>query len=105
MMKTTSKVRPLALCAGIALVLGSVSTATAADSWTQWRGPTGQGIATVSGLPVTWSEKENVAWRTELPGKGWSSPVIDGNEIWMTTALEFAASPEEAKKRLEKNTG
>ena len=72
--------------------------------WKQWRGPTGQGHANAK-LPTTWSETENVTWRTLIPGKGWSSPVIEGNQIWLTTAFETSASEAEAKERLKNNTG
>ena len=44
------------------------------------------GHADAVGLPVTWSEKENVVWKTPIHDKGWSSPVIWGDQIWMTTA-------------------
>ena len=48
-----------------------------ADSnWTQFRGPSAQGITTAKGLPVTWSEKQNVTWKTPIHGKAWSSPVV-----------------------------
>ncbi len=77
---------------------------TAAE-WPQWRGPAGQGHATATGLPATWSETSNVAWKTELPGRGWSSPVIDGKQIWLTTALETPAKKEDAERRLKGNTG
>jgi outer membrane protein assembly factor BamB len=60
---------------------------SAGDDWTQFRGPTGQGISDSTGLPLTWSEAENIAWKTPIPGKGWSSPVVLGHQIWMTTAL------------------
>ena len=77
------------------------SGATAAE-WPQWRGPDGQGHAVAAqDLPVTWSETENIAWKTPLPGRGWSSPVIDGNQIWMTTAIETPLSEDDRKKRLE----
>ena len=62
--------------------------ARAADEWPQFRGPDGQGHSPASGLPVSWNEKDNVAWKVSLPGKGFSSPVISGNQIWMTTATE-----------------
>ena len=75
---------------------------SAAD-WPQWRGPDGQGHADVKDLPLTWSEKENVAWKRELPGRGWSSPVISENKVWMTTAIETAASKDEAAKREKEN--
>jgi outer membrane protein assembly factor BamB len=71
--------------------------------WPQWRGPDGQGHAGVA-LPVKWSPAENIAWRAELPGRGWSSPVIGNGIVWMTTALETSASPEESERRLKGNT-
>ena len=85
------------------LVCGSAGPSVRAD-WNQWRGPEGQGHAE-SALPVKWSETENVAWKTPLPGKGWSSPVIEGDRIWMTAAHETLASPEETAERLKSNTG
>lgn len=75
---------------------------SAAD-WPQWRGPDGQGHATAKGLPLTWSETENVVWRTEIPGRGWSSPVIDGQNIWLTTAVESEASAAEKARKLAAN--
>ena len=77
---------------------------TAQADWKQWRGPTGQGHADAN-LPTTWSEKKNVTWRTPIPGKGWSSPVIEGDQIWLTTAFETPATEAKAKERLKKNTG
>ena len=41
-----------------------------------------------SELPLTWSESEHIAWKVTVPGAGWSSPVIDGDDIWLTTATE-----------------
>lgn len=66
----------------------AATTAMAAENWPQFRGPTGDGISTATGLPVTWSESKNVVWKTAIHDKGWSSPVIWGDQIWMTTALE-----------------
>ena len=73
--------------------------------WPQWRGPGGQGHADASKLPVEWSEVKNISWRTELPGRGWSSPVIFGNQVWVTAAYETLASEEKKKERLKVNTG
>ena len=67
------------------------NSAEAADDWRQFRGPTQQGH-TDSKLPTTWSETENIKWKTALPGLGWSSPVVNGDQIWMTTALEDGKS-------------
>lgn len=72
-----------AVCWGAA-----VQGAEAGENWTSYRGPTDQGHCESADLPVRWSETENVAWKTPLPGKAWSSPVIWGDRIWLTTATE-----------------
>lgn len=77
----------------------------AASDWPQWRGPEGQGHAHTTGLPLHWSETNNVTWKTPVPGRGWSSPVIESNQIWMTTAFESPAEPEDAERRLKADTG
>ncbi|WP_240928223.1 PQQ-binding-like beta-propeller repeat protein [Thalassoroseus pseudoceratinae] len=56
-------------------------------NWPEFRGPTGEGIATVSGLPVEWSPDKNVVWKTPVPGLGWSSPIVLGEQIFLTTAV------------------
>jgi outer membrane protein assembly factor BamB len=63
-----------------------------AQDWPQFRGPTGQGISEERGLPLTWSETKNVRWKVSIPGRGWSSPVIQGDRIWLTTATEEGRS-------------
>ena len=60
----------------------------AGENWPQFRGPTGQGTADSTGLPLTWSETEHVKWKTPLKGKAWSSPVVWGRQVWVTTATE-----------------
>lgn len=75
------------------------------QNWPQWRGPSGQGHASTTALPLTWSEKDHVAWKRELPGRGWSSPVIWGRQVWVTTAVEKSASPEQAARMLKANKG
>jgi outer membrane protein assembly factor BamB len=59
---------------------------TRGENWPEFRGPHGDGHAEASGLPVRWSEQENVRWKTPIHGKGWSSPVVWGDQIWLTTA-------------------
>jgi len=54
--------------------------------WPQFRGPGGQGHIDGT-VPVTWSESKNVAWKTPLAGKGWSSPVVASGKVWVTTAV------------------
>ncbi len=63
-----------------------------AQDWPEFRGPTGQGYSEEHGLPLTWSETQNVRWKVAIPGKGWSSPAILGNRIWLTTATEEGKS-------------
>jgi outer membrane protein assembly factor BamB len=62
------------------------------QDWPQFRGPTGQGLSDEKGLPLTWSETEHVGWKTAIPGRGWSSPVVQGDRIWLTTATEEGRS-------------
>jgi outer membrane protein assembly factor BamB len=85
--------------------LTALSTSLLAAEWPEWRGPGGQGHAKGTGLPASWSETKNVTWKTELPGRAWSSPVIEGKHIWLTTALETPAKKEDADRRLKSNTG
>lgn len=73
---------------GVSCALLLASHLRAEESWPQFRGPTGQGIATAKGLPLKWSETENVKWKTAIHGKAWSSPVVLGRQIWLTTATE-----------------
>ena len=60
---------------------------TAAD-WTEFRGGDGSGHAAAKGLPVRWSESDNIAWKTPLDGLAWSSPVVAAGRIYLTTAVE-----------------
>jgi len=63
-----------------------------AESWPEFRGPTGQGLSEVKTAPLRWSETENVRWRTEIPGAGWSSPALLDGKIWLTTASDDGLS-------------
>jgi outer membrane protein assembly factor BamB len=60
--------------------------------WPQFRGPGGQGISDEKNVPLTWSEAKNVRWKTSIPGRGWSSPVVQGDRVWLTTATEEGRS-------------
>ncbi len=68
------------------------SPALAGDDWPQFRGPDGQGHSEATGLPLNWSETEHVAWKTAIPGQGWSSPVVNADRVWMTTATQDGCS-------------
>lgn len=75
------------------LLVPLLITATfASEDWPQFRGPAGDGHSDAKGLPLTWSETENVRWKTSIPGEGWSSPVVLGQQVWMTTALDDGRS-------------
>ncbi len=63
------------------------SQAACAD-WKEFRGPTGQGEAPASKLPINWSGTENVLWKSKVDGLAWSSPVILGDKVYLTTAVE-----------------
>src|SRR5262245_55337098 len=62
-----------------------VNATRAAENWTEFRGPGGTGHSDATGLPREWSETKNVAWKTPIHGKGWSSPVVWGKQVWLTT--------------------
>jgi len=70
----------------LVVILISIVPATAGDNWPEFRGPSGDGHSDAIGLPITWSEAENIRWKTAIHDKGWSSPVIWGAQVWMTTA-------------------
>jgi outer membrane protein assembly factor BamB len=58
----------------------------AGDHWPQFRGPDGNGHSDAVGLPLHWSETKNIVWKIPIHDRGWSSPVVQGNQIWLTTA-------------------
>jgi len=61
-------------------------------AWPQFRGPGGQGHVAKANVPTHWSETENICWKAAVPGLGWSSPVIEGGQIWLTTSTEEGRS-------------
>jgi len=72
----------------LALLLAACTSAVAAVNWPEFRGPYGDGTTKQTGLPLTWSESENVVWKTPVPGKAWSSPVVWDDQVWVTNAFE-----------------
>ncbi len=84
-----------------AVSMSGRAAAEVLPSWSQWRGPAGQGHAPAAkDLPLAWSESENVAWKTPVEGKGWSSPVLERDRLWLTTAVETPLSETEKAQRL-----
>lgn len=69
------------------------------DNWPQFRGPGARGIAEGNKQPDRWSPTENVAWKTDLPGRGWSSPIVWGDKIFLTATVNLGVT-EPAKKGL-----
>jgi outer membrane protein assembly factor BamB len=61
---------------------------TEEHGWTDYRGPNKDGYSTARDVPLSWSDSTNVAWKVSIPGRGWSSPVILNNKIWLTTAVD-----------------
>ncbi|NND98541.1 MAG: PQQ-binding-like beta-propeller repeat protein, partial [Pirellulaceae bacterium] len=82
-------IRSLAFAASLSFIVGS---SVQAENWTRFRGANGQGVSSETDLPVTWSATENITWKTPLPGTGWSSPVVWGNRVFVTTATENGVS-------------
>ena len=80
-MKRTLPMQALSFSIAWLFVTGDLSA-----DWPQFRGPDGQGHSDELGIPVRWSEEKNVTWKAPVPGEGLSSPVIAGNQIWMTTS-------------------
>lgn len=71
------------LILGLLLVSGN---AFASDNWPQFRGPNGDGTSDSTGLPTKWGPADHVKWKTDIHGKAWSSPVVFGDQVWVTTA-------------------
>lgn len=76
-------------CLVVQLATFAVSHTNA--QWREFRGDNADGISLHANLPTTWSEDENIAWKVEIHGRGWSSPVVSDDEIWLTTATEDGA--------------
>src|SRR5438105_518227 len=74
---------------GAAAALGLTSLAAA--DWTGFRGPGNLGLSDERGLPVTWSDTENVVWKTPLPGPGSSNPVAHGGRVFLTCCTGYGA--------------
>jgi outer membrane protein assembly factor BamB len=77
------------LLGGVAISYG----ASADQNWPQWRGPLGMGVAPHANPPTTWTETNNVKWKTKIPGYGTSTPIIWGDQVFIQTAIS-SAKPE-----------
>jgi outer membrane protein assembly factor BamB len=89
MFRITSTIARWAPLAGTLLLLGAAPAIGAGLSanWPQFRGPGALGVADHPGLPSHWGTNENVAWKVEVPGRGWSSPIVWGERVFVTTVV------------------
>jgi outer membrane protein assembly factor BamB len=69
------------------IVLMTLSLAVRAEDWPQFRGPTGEGISKATSVPVEWSATHNVAWKVDVAGQGWSSPVLAAGKLYLTSSV------------------
>jgi outer membrane protein assembly factor BamB len=86
----------LTLIVGIALAVtgfGSITAKAKPGNWPQWRGPDGSGISEEKNLPTEWSPTKNIKWKVPIDGRSHSSPIVWGNRIFLTTAVEGSAVP------------
>ena len=111
--QTTSRNRRICAAAIAALVLSVAAIAQDSrqsprktktpgpetPAWPQFRGPESRGVATGAYLPDRWSAEENVTWKTEIPGRGWSSPIVARDRVFLTAVVNLGES-EEPKKGL-----
>src|SRR4030095_11099708 len=83
-MKTNALLRASSVCCLVALL----TNLSRAENWPQWRGPKGTGVSSEKNLPLHWSTDQNVRWKTPLPAKGNSTPVVWGERVFVTQAVE-----------------
>ena len=81
------------------MCIASGLPAMAQSNWPQFRGADSRGVASSGNLPDRWSATENVAWKRDLPGRGWSSPIVWGDRVFLTTVIN-SGKAEEPKKGL-----
>ena len=87
----------LLLCTLIVASTIAVPGAGPDDNWPQWRGPAGTGISEGNSYPDEWAPDKNVAWKTPVPGRGLSSPVVWGNRVFLTTSIDGQPAPPDHK--------
>jgi outer membrane protein assembly factor BamB len=84
---------PLRHAVAASLTTLALGVTVQAGNWPQFRGPHGQGVSDEAALPSTWSPATNVAWKTAIAGLGHSSPIVWGNHVFLTTAIEGEPLP------------
>lgn len=76
----------------VCVLLAFFPSAVEAEDWGGFRGTGGQGISSETGIPIKWSNSDNIAWKTAIPGEGWSSPVIHGDHVFVTSTSDDGRS-------------
>ena len=71
---------------GLGLCFACLPVIGRADEWPQFRGPGGAGVTSEKQLPLEWGTEKNVQWKAKVPGRGWSSPIIWGDKVFITAA-------------------
>jgi outer membrane protein assembly factor BamB len=74
------------ICTGLAILMFSCQSGPGTGDWTHFRGSNLDGIAHDRNAPISWSDTMNIEWKAPMEGRGWSSPVVFGNQVWYTTA-------------------
>jgi len=87
-----------AVATGVCLFSALLASSVAEENWPQFRGPTGSAVASAGAPPTRWSREKNVVWVKEIPGRGWSSPIVWGRKIFITSAISIDGAFKEPSK-------
>ena len=86
--------RVIAIVGCVLLLLTGAPEAQGQGEWARFRGPNAGDVPDDPALPDTWSETENVVWKTDIPGLSWSSPVVSGDHVFVTSAISAGEEPD-----------
>jgi len=91
--KQTHRIAITLVIASAVTSLSWIARGVSAGNWPQWRGPDGSGVSNEKNLPSEWSPTKNIKWKTPIEGRSHSSPIVWGNRVFLTTAVEGAVVP------------
>ncbi len=100
--------RLMSLLLGLLISLSGFSQSNISEfekNWPTWRGPYLTGVAPVGNPPISWSETENLKWKAEIPGAGHSTPIVWGNQIFVTSSVETDRKPNQAGANADGGSG
>lgn len=86
--KTSSSLLTMLTTIAVVTLLALPSAVGRAEDWPCWRGPTHDGLSPETGLPIYWTEEKGIRWKTPIPGRGHSSPIVVGDAVFVTSAIE-----------------